>query len=201
MSSCGRIRTFPEARTSGADADTAAGYVRGEPGAVALVDRWIAGAASPFRRRLRADWADMLQDSRVEVLRLLRASSWRGESSLKTYVWRVVAHSCIDALRRERRRPVEELGDAEAALPSDDPSPLDRVLADDARRRLVAALEAVPADCRRLWGAILRGLSYGEISREMGVPEGALRVRAHRCRKRAVAALAGNANGPRVAEA
>jgi RNA polymerase sigma-70 factor (ECF subfamily) len=197
----GTIRPFPEVRTSGADADTAEGYVRGDAAAVALVDRWIAGAAAPFRRRLRADWADLLQDSRVEVLRLLRASSWRGESSLKTYVWRVVAHSCIDALRRERRRPVEELGDAEDALPSADPSPLDHVIADDARRRLVAALEAVPADCRRLWNAILRGLSYGEISREMGVGEGALRVRAHRCRKRAAEALAGNAGAPRVAEA
>jgi RNA polymerase sigma-70 factor, ECF subfamily len=201
VSSCGTIRSFPEARTSGADAETADGFVRGDEAAVAVVDRWIAGAAAPFRRRLRADWADMLQDSRVEVLRLLRASSWRGESSLKTYVWRVVVHSCIDAMRRERRRPVEELGEAEAALPSAEPSPLDRVLEDDARRRLVAALEAVPADCRRLWGAILRGMSYGEIGREMGIAEGALRVRAHRCRKRAVEALGGNAAGPRVAEA
>lgn len=137
----------------------------------------------------------------MEVLRLLRASSFRGESSLKTYVWRVVAHNCIDALRRQRRRPVEELGDAEMTLPSPDPSPLDRVLEDDAQRRLLTALEAVPADCRRLWGSILRGLSYQEISREMGVAEGALRVRAHRCRKRAIEALGGNAAAPRVAQA
>ena len=135
------------------------------------------------------------------MLRLLRASSWRAESSLKTYVWRVVAHNCIDALRRQRRHPLEELGDAEVTLRSPDPSPLDRVLDDDAHRRLLTALEAVPADCRRLWGSILRGLSYQEISREMGVAEGALRVRAHRCRKRAIEALGGNAAAPRVAQA
>jgi DNA-directed RNA polymerase specialized sigma24 family protein len=75
------------------------------------------------------------------------------------------------------------------------------VLDDDARRLLLRALDAVPADCRQLWGSILRGISYQEISREIGVAEGALRVRAHRCRKRAIEALGGNAAGPRVAEA
>ena len=201
--SWGRIRFVPEARTRGSPEDvaTAEGYIHGEPAAVALVDRWVAGAAAPFRRRLSGDWADLLQDARLEVLRLLRASSWRAESSLKTYVWRVVAHNCIDALRRQRRHPLEELGDAEVTLRSPDPSPLDRVLDDDAHRRLLTALEAVPADCRRLWGSILRGLSYQEISREMGVAEGALRVRAHRCRKRAIEALGGNAAAPRVAQA
>jgi RNA polymerase sigma factor (sigma-70 family) len=65
----------------------------------------------------------------------------------------------------------------------------------DSTRRLLTALEVVPAECRELWRRILRGLSYGEISRELGVSEGTLRVRAHRCRKRAIEALGGNA-GP-----
>lgn len=201
--SCGTIRAFPEARTSGSpkDVETAAAFVRGEASAVALVDQWITGAASPFRRRLQSDWLDLLQDARVEVLRLLRASSFRGESSLKTYVWRVTAHNCIDALRKQRRHPLEELGEAETAIPSRDPSPLDRVLDEDARRRLLAALDAVPAECRRLWESILRGHSYAEISRETGVAEGALRVRAHRCRKRAAEALSGNARVTSIAQA
>ena len=114
-------------------------------------------------------------------------------------MWRVTAHNCIDALRRQKRRPVEELGDEEAAIPSRDPSPLDRVLDEDARRRLVAALDAVPEECRRLWQSILRGHSYAEISRETGVAEGALRVRAHRCRKRAVEALAVHARAASAA--
>ena len=195
VASCGTIRPFPEARTSGPspDVETAAAFVNGDAAAIVLVDQWIAGAAASFRRRLQSEWPDLLQDARVEVLRLLRAGSFRGESSLKTYVWRVTVHNCIDALRKQRRHPLEELGDEEAAIPSRDPSPLDRVLDDDARRRLLLALEAVPAECRRLWDAILRGQSYAEISRETGVAEGALRVRAHRCRKRAVEALAGNA--------
>jgi RNA polymerase sigma-70 factor (ECF subfamily) len=155
------------------------------------VDRWIAAAGAPFRRSLAADWADVLQDARIDVLRLLRASSWRGEASLKTYVWRVTVHDCIDALRKRRRHPAEDVAALEDTMPSRDPSPLDRVIDEDARRRLLAALDAVPADCRELWRMVLRGHSYAEISRETGVAEGTLRVRAFRCRKRAVEALEG----------
>jgi RNA polymerase sigma factor (sigma-70 family) len=170
-----------------------AGFLRGDEAAVAAVDGWIAAASSPFRRRLGADWPDLQQDARIEILRLLRASSWRGESRLRTYVWRVVGHTCLDALRRQRRRPAGEPEDRGAEIPSAAPSPLDGLLAQDAGRVLLTALRALPEECRELWTRILRGASYAEMSRELGVAEGALRVRAHRCRKRALEALAGNA--------
>ena len=183
------------------DAETAAGYLRGDAEAVASVDRWIAGAAAPFRRRLAGDWHDLLQEARIEILRLLRKGSWRGEARLRTYIWQVVGHTCLDAMRRLKRRPLLEPVEADAPLPSADPSPLDLVMGTDSRRRLLAALEAVPADCRELWRLILSGLSYQQISAETGVAEGALRVRAHRCRKRATEAQAGNAAPHPAAEA
>ena len=171
------------------DAETVAGFLRGDAAAVARVDQWIAGAALPFRRRLAADWPDLLQESRVEILRLFRQSAWRGEARLKTYVWRVVGHTCLDAMRRLGRRPPHEPADPETPLASAEPSPLDRVLEQDSARRLLSALAAVPADCRELWASILRGQSYREISGALGVSEAALRVRAFRCRKRAIEAL------------
>lgn len=177
-----------------------AGYLRGDPSAVASVDGWIAAAAAPFRRRLGADWPDLQQDARIEILRLLRASSWRGEARLRTYVWRVVGHTCLDALRRQRRRPAGEPEEEGASLVSPAPSPLDGLLAQDAGRILLTALRTLPEECRDLWTRILRGSSYAEMSRELGVAEGALRVRAHRCRKRALDALGGNASAPRAAQ-
>jgi RNA polymerase sigma-70 factor (ECF subfamily) len=182
------------------DAATIAGFLEGEAEAIARVDGWIAGAASPFRRRLGADWPDLLQEARIEILRLLRRSAWRGESRLKTYVWQVVGHTCLDALRRQKRRPQMETMEPEAPLPSNDPSPLDRAMGADAQRKLLMALAAVPEDCRELWGFILSGMSYQQIGARLGVAEGALRVRAHRCRKRAVEALRGNEPGLRAAE-
>jgi RNA polymerase sigma-70 factor (ECF subfamily) len=184
--------TPPAADAAGEDAQTVAGFLAGDADAVRRVDGWIAGAAAPFRRRLGAEWPDLLQDARMELLGLLRRSSWRGEARLRTYVWRMVGHTCLDAMRRLKRRPPLQPAEDEAPIASRDPSPLDRVLELDSGRRLLAALDAVPRDCRELWALILRGLSYGEISGQMGVSEGALRVRAHRCRKRAVDALGGN---------
>lgn len=182
------------------DAATIAGYLEGQADAVARVDGWIAGAASPFRRRLGADWPDLMQEARIEILRLLRRSAWRGESRLKTYVWQVVGHTCLDALRRQKRRPQMEPMEPEAPVPSNDPSPLDRAMGADAQRKLLMALAAVPEDCRELWGFILSGMSYQQIGTRLGVAEGALRVRAHRCRKRAIEALRGNEPGLRAAE-
>ena len=54
----------------------------------------------------------------------------------------------------------------------------------DERRHLLG-LEGMSRECRDLWGLILAGLSYREIGTRLGVTEGALRVRALRCRQRA----------------
>ena len=47
------------------DAETAAGFLRGDAEAVSTVDGWIAGAASSFRARLGDDWHDLLQEARI----------------------------------------------------------------------------------------------------------------------------------------
>jgi RNA polymerase sigma-70 factor (ECF subfamily) len=168
------------------DVQLAAEFARGERRAVETVDVWLARAAAPFRRRLGADWEDVLQEVRIEVLRLVGRGAFRGESSLKTYLWQVTAHTCIDALRRRQRRPLTDaLEIDDTPLPSSDPSPLDRVLARESSQALLAVLEAMSSECRELWDLILAGLSYRDISARLGVSEGALRVRALRCRRRA----------------
>jgi RNA polymerase sigma factor (sigma-70 family) len=105
-------------------------------------------------------------------------------------LWQVTVHSCLDAVRRLRRRPALDPEALEGQLPAPGPSPLDRVLDGERAARLLRVLEAMPAECRELWRLILRGLGYREIAAQMGVAEGALRVRAHRCRKRAEETLA-----------
>jgi RNA polymerase sigma-70 factor (ECF subfamily) len=165
------------------------------------VDGWIGAAAAPFRRRLTAEWPDLLQEIRLEIFKCLQKSAWRGEARLKTYVWRVAGHTCLDAIRRARRRPFHDELDEDAPVPSADPSPLDRVIDLDRASVLLSALEAVPEDCRQLWDGILAGLSYRDLSGRMAISEGALRVRAHRCRKRALEILTGNAATRRVAQA
>jgi len=173
-----------EAPTAGGDEKLIDGYLEGEPSAVARVDGWLERAASAYRRRLRDQWDDVLQDVRLEVVRLLRDGHFRGESSLKTYLWRVTSHTCLDRIRsRTRWTWVEYDAEADRPVPADRPAQ-DRVWSAE-RDLLVRVVARMSEDCRKLWGMVLAGLSYREMSRETGVSEGALRVRVLRCRKRA----------------
>lgn len=161
-------------------------YLSGEDEAVATLEGWIHRAAQPYRRRLSGVWDDVLQDVRLEVTRLLRGQSFRGESALKTYLWRVVCHTCLDRIRAHTRWRWAEIDgmeewEAEAIL-SDSGGHLEP----ESKDLLLRVLERMSEDCRRLWSMVLAGLSYREMSRRTEVAEGALRVRVLRCRKRAI---------------
>ncbi|HEY2293353.1 MAG TPA: sigma-70 family RNA polymerase sigma factor [Thermoanaerobaculia bacterium] len=161
-------------------------FLRGEPEAVGTVDGWISRAAWPYQRRLADRWEDVLQDVRLEVTRLLGQGKFRGESSLRTYLWRVVSHTCLDQIRAQSKWKWADLD----ALDGDD-SPTSAMEAPAARREdkdlLLRVLARVPQDCRELWRMIVAGLSYREMSLRLSVAEGTLRVRVLRCREKATA--------------
>ena len=161
-------------------------FLAGEPAAVAEVDGWLARAASAYRRRLGDQLEDALQDVRLEVTRLLQEGKFRGDSSLKTYLWRVTAHTCLDRLRAGSRWSfVEYDGEsAEAADPAAASIALPRGWFAE-RDLLLRVLARMEEECRRLWSMLIEGHSYREMSDETGVSEGALRVRVLRCRRRA----------------
>jgi len=175
------------------DARTIERYLRGDLDAVALVERWLALAAGPFRRRLGLEWEDVLQDARLEAFRQLDAARFRGEARLKTYLGRVACLTCIDAVRRLRRRPLMESDESAAEVPSSEPSPLDLTMRRDAYRSARVVLDSTSPQCRELWRMIHEGLSYKEMSSRVGVAEGTLRVRVHRCRCEALELLNGSA--------
>lgn len=160
-------------------------YVEGEPEAHTLVDGWIRSAAFSFRRRLANTWNDLLQDLHLEVFRLLQEGKFKGDSSLKTYVWRVVHHTCVDHCRARNRNREDEMGDPEdmERLWSKPASQSSRT-AD--RDLLLRVLHEMSEDCRRLWRMIAEGLSYREMSEKLDATAGALRVRVLRCRKKAL---------------
>src|SRR5215216_8130338 len=95
------------------DRDVVARFLRGEPDAVATLDGWISRAAWPYQRRLADRWDDVLQDVRLEVTRLLGQGKFRGESSLRTYLWRVVSHTCLDQIRAQSKWKWTDMDDLE----------------------------------------------------------------------------------------
>lgn len=167
--------------------DLIARFLQEEPAAVRIVDQWIARFASPYRRRLGTGWEDALQDIRLELIRLLRAGQFRGESSLSTYLWRVINHFCIGRIRAEVRWQWSAVDDIAALLPDKRKSPLDALLRQESDQALLRVFEEAPEECRKLWRMLLEGRSYQEMSGTLGVAEGTLRVRMLRCRQKAVA--------------
>ena len=171
------------------DQEMVSRYLRGESEAVGTVDGWISRAAWPYQRRLADHWEDVLQDVRLEVTRLLGQGKFRGESSLRTYLWRVVSHTCLDQLRAQSKWKWTDLETLEQA---EDPPGAAKGAPGrhEDKDLLLRVLDRVPQECQEMWRLIVAGLSYREMSRRMGVAEGTLRVRVLRCREKAVSARA-----------
>jgi RNA polymerase sigma factor (sigma-70 family) len=160
------------------DADLIARFLADERQAVAAIDSWLVHAALPYRRRLAEGWDDLLQDLRLEITRLFKEERFRGEASLRTYLYRVVSHAALNRIRARERWQFTAIEDD-----GHNPRAEERTESKDLLLRILAQTSA---ECRRMWTLILEGHDYHEMSRRLGVAEGALRVRVLRCRRRAV---------------
>ncbi len=131
---------------------------------------------------------DVAQDAFVRVVR--GADDFRGESSFRTYLFTLVRHAAIDALRRRDRRPDARAASLEALAgpSSEDPPLIDRLAAPDRNdhrtlsSELSQALEsglALLTDVQRE-AFLLReveGLTFPEIGAIQGVPLDSARSR------------------------
>lgn len=160
-------------------------YLEGDPASVAEVDDWIQAAARSYFRRLASQWDDVLQDVRLEVFRALGRGEFRGEAQLRTYVWRVVSHSCLDRIRSASRWRWTDVETSSEAQAIGEIRQTGRTVSVETADLVGRVLAEVSEDCRGLWRMIVEGLTYREMSDKLGVSEGALRVRVLRCRRRA----------------
>ncbi|WP_025745942.1 RNA polymerase sigma factor [Kallotenue papyrolyticum] len=124
------------------------------------------------------DAEDAAQD--IFLRAYTRLSTFRGQSSFKTWLVRLAINTCLT--QRARQRPLEALpGELiDGAL-----SVEDQVLQAEAMARLHQALQALPPQQRV--AVVLRdleGLSYREIAEIVAVPEATARVWAFRGRER-----------------
>ena len=172
------------------EAELIDGFLAGAPEDIRTIDGWVQQAAWPFRRRLGDRWEDLLQDVRLETMRLLQGQRFRGESSLKTYLWRVTNNACVDKIRAQTRVQWEEIEKVDQW--GEEPRRLAarQATRDETKDLLLRVLAQMSEECKKLWQMVLNGFSYREMSEALSVSEGALRVRVLRCRKRALAARA-----------
>ena len=135
-------------------------------------------------RRLTGDPTDA-EDACQEVLITLARGLRRfdGRSAFTTWAYRVATNTCLDELRRRRRRPVPGLGPAEEAVAAAGPPTGDPGDGVAARLDVDTALGAIAPDFRA--AVVLRDLcqlSYEEIAEVLDVPPGTVRSRIARGR-------------------
>jgi RNA polymerase sigma factor (sigma-70 family) len=151
-------------------------------------------AYEPALRRLAASYEanpaqreDLVQDMLLALLRAL--PRFRGESSERTFVYRVAQNRALSHLLR-RPPASEELTKAYAEV---DPRPGPEDLATESQRRdkLLAALRLLPLAPRQILVLALEGLSLRETAEILGISENNAAVRLSRARASLREALEG----------
>src|SRR5579885_2162313 len=153
---------------SSSDEQLLACYAAGKRSALEELFRRHRGPAYRVAYRLlgnEADALDAVQEGFVKALTHL--DSFRGRSSFKTWLLRVVCNAALDLGRQRGRREAISL---EAAVADDPAAGLERA---DVRRHLDQALAALPEAQRRTF--VLHadaGLSYREVADALGISIG-----------------------------
>jgi RNA polymerase sigma-70 factor (ECF subfamily) len=199
-----------------------------DPADAQLVERLRAGDEESFRTLVREWHASMLRVAQIFVpsravaeevvqetwLRVLAAlDRFEGRSSLKTWVFRILANTAKTRARREGRvipfsslqdpsRVPEAAVDADRFLPDDHPQhpggwstppaalPEEKLLAAETRARIAAAIEELPANQRAV--IMLRdvqGWDSAEVCNALDITEVNQRVLLHRARAKVRNAL------------
>lgn len=168
----------PTGRDDSLDTSLIARWKEGdERAATALVERH-ANALGRYVASLgeRDGAEEVVQDTFVRAFSSL--DTFRGESSLRTWLFTIARRLVVDRRRASRRRrDVEDLNEADAAS---EYTALDGMIATEARNRVWGAVGKLSPTQREVF--LLRvneGLSYKEIAEVAGTTEGAARVHYH----------------------
>ena len=150
------------------------------------LQRW-ASRRLPMGGRSMLDTGDVVQDAIVATLKHLDSIEVRTDNAFEIYVKRAIRNRIIDIYRRPKRlrRELDE------GLPARDPSPLDRVIGQEAFARYEAATEELSdSDCQLIVMHTEMGLSAAEIAEELGKSPDAARMGVTRALKRLAEAMA-----------
>ena len=130
-----------------------------------------------------ADAEDMLQEIFLAAHRKL--DSFRGESALGTWLYRLAVNLCLDYLRSRTGRSINmtDALDDEPVLPDAGSRGLaDRVVT---RMDLERALAQLPEGCRTAFVLHdVQGLEHREVGEIMGIAEGTSKSQVHKARMR-----------------
>lgn len=129
---------------------------------------------------------DCAQDAMVRVWRGL--NSYRGDCGFESWVYRIAANTCLDALRRQKREKsvsLEPMKEEGFDPPDPGPGTEAQIMAREDRDRLRSAIASLPEEQRdALVLTQLEGLSYERVAGMLQVTEGTVKSRVNRAKAR-----------------
>jgi RNA polymerase sigma-70 factor (ECF subfamily) len=169
------------------DAALLGAHVDGDPAAFAVLvgrhrDRLWAVAVRTLRNP--EDAADALQDAYISAFR--RASTFRGDAQVTTWLHRIVVNACLDRLRSMKLRSAEPLpDDLERSARIGTPAEVDPLEIKERRGVVADALGRLNADQRAALVLVdMEGYPVDEAARILGCAPGTIKSRCARGRAR-----------------
>lgn len=133
-----------------------------------------------------SDAEDAAQEAFIRIHRSV--ARFKGGSSLATWIYRITYNTCLDEIRREKRRPsivqTEDGADPMHLMPDPQEGPEDIACRSDASRAVRDGLQELSVEFRTV--LILReieDLSYDQIADVLQIPVGTVRSRLARGRR------------------
>lgn len=129
-----------------------------------------------------ADRDDLVQEIATSIWQAL--PRFRGDSSERTWLYRIAHNTAITTSARARRR-----FRSQAPLEHDPPAPAgvdERMVHEQQRTMLLARIRALPEADRQVIVMHLEGLSHAEIGEVTGAKPGAIATRLSRIRERLI---------------
>jgi RNA polymerase sigma-70 factor (ECF subfamily) len=124
----------------------------------------------------QAQVEELVQDTFVRAFQSI--AEFRGESTLRTWLFTIERRLLLDRRRAERRRPGgEEIAEGDVAT---EYTALDALVAGETEGRIRQAIDRLSPLQREVFRLrVTEGLSYKEIAGVVGTTEGAARVHYH----------------------
>ena len=123
---------------------------------------------------------DLMQETFIKVWQHL--DSFRNQSQLSTWIYRIAVNTCLSYLRTAKRRATDELNDHIIANHTEEPSDKQEQVA-----LLYKSIAQLEENERILITMVLDEVPYPEIAEILGISEGNLRVRIHRIKTKLTA--------------
>ncbi|RPI04654.1 MAG: sigma-70 family RNA polymerase sigma factor [Ignavibacteriae bacterium] len=123
------------------------------------------------------------QDVFLKIYRSLE--SFRGESTLSTWIWRITANVCITQAKKSRLETSPLDSDEIDSISDDEPNPEQALLNNETKDEIANAISRLPyREATAINLFYLEEMDYGEIANILEIPAGSVATALHRGRER-----------------